>query len=331
MIQWPGARREETTATHRGIVLRAASGSYAVLDEAGVASCRARRRLHRPDPTWPEFPVPGDEVEWQLLGSSGAHREGIVEAVRPRRTEISRTRFGSKHVVVANLDRLAVVIAVREPTLDRGLLDRLLAMAERNGIESFVCFNKVDLIDPGELDSVRGVYERAGYRVVLTSAETGRGVGELRELLRGHEAAFMGPSGAGKSRLLGALQPGLKVRTGDVCEKTGLGRHTTTRVDLHRTDFGALLADTPGVREFGLWKLEPGELRDLFPEFRAPQEGCHFGGCLHVPEPECAVKAAVESGAIDAGRYRSYVAILDELRALAAEERARGPRRERER
>lgn len=310
-------------------MLRAASGRYVVLDQTGLVSCKARRRLHRPDATWPEFPVPGDAVEWRLLGGSSAHREGIVEAVHPRRSEICRTRSGAKHVVVANLDRLAVVVAVREPMLDRELLDRLLATAERNdGSESIVCFNKVDLVEPGELEPLGRIYEKAGYRVALTSAETGRGVDALRELLRGHAAAFMGPSGAGKSRLIAALQPGLKLRTGPVSEKTGQGRHTTTRVDLHRTDFGALLADTPGVREFGLWTLEPAELRHLFPEFRAVQGACQFAGCLHVPEPGCAVKAAVESGgAIDPGRYRSYVAILDELRALRAEEQARGPRR----
>src|SRR5262245_49944989 len=112
---------------HRGIVLRAHSGHYAVLDESGAVDCRARRRLERPDPGHPEFPVPGDEVGWRLLGGAGGHREGVIETVYPRRSEIARMRFGSRHVVVANLDRLVVVVAVREPALDRGLLDRLLA------------------------------------------------------------------------------------------------------------------------------------------------------------------------------------------------------------
>src|SRR5262245_26373509 len=113
------------TETHRGIVLRAESGRYVILDGQGIAECRARRRLGRPAADWPEFPVPGDDVEWRLLGGSSAKRHGIIEAVRPRRSEISRTRFGSKHVVVANLDQLVVVVSVRDPALDRGLLDRL--------------------------------------------------------------------------------------------------------------------------------------------------------------------------------------------------------------
>lgn len=304
--------------SERGIVLRAHSSLYSVMAGEETIECRARRRLQRETDDWPEFPVPGDEVQWTPLSSGGKPRQGLIEAVHPRRSEVSRTRFGAKHVVVANLDLLVVVIAVRDPGLDRGLLDRLLAIAERNRLPAVVCFNKIDLIDLSELDPVRAIYERAGYSVVCTAAKAGVGIEPLRELLRGRICALMGPSGAGKSRLVRALEPGLEIRTGDVSEKTGQGRHTTTRVDLHRTHFGALLADTPGVRDFSLWHLAPEELRELFPELRAKQDGCRFGGCLHVVEPDCAVKAAVDQGLIDPTRYRSYQAILDGL----AEERA---------
>jgi ribosome biogenesis GTPase len=312
---------------HRGIVLRAQSGHYVVLDDAGTATCRARRRLERPDSSWPEFPVPGDEVRWRLLGGAGNHRDGVIEAVQPRKSEIARTRFGSKHVLLANLERLVVVIAVREPALDRGLLDRLLAAAAHNGIEALLCLHKIDLLDEAamatQIAPIQAVYERAGYRVLCTSVETKAGIEALREALRGHVSGFMGPSGAGKSKLIDHLQPGLKLHTGPVSEKTGLGRHTTTRVDLHRTDFGALLADTPGVRDFGLWQLAPEALGELFPEFRAVPAGCHYAGCTHIPEPDCGVKTALEAGDIDRGRYRSYCAIFDELRAVATSSRDR--------
>ncbi len=315
----------------RGIVLRAHSGHYAVMDDAGVVNCRARRRLERPDSTYPEFPVAGDEVGWKLLDHGRERREGVIEIVYPRRTEIARTRFGARHVVVANLDRLVGVVAVREPPVDRGLLDRLLATAERSAIPALICLHKIDLVDASELRTLRGVYERAGYPVLLTSVVTGAGIEDLREALRGHTSAFMGPSGVGKSRLIAALQPGLELRTGDVSERTGQGRHTTTRVDLHPTGFGAYLADTPGVRDFGLWRLSPVELRDLFPEFRELQEHCRFAGCTHAPEPDCAVRKAVESGRIDAGRYRSYTVILDELRATSSLDREGRIRSERKR
>jgi len=291
-----------------------------------LVECRARRRLDRPTLDWPEFPVPGDEVEWRPTSSGGAP-EGIIEAVHPRRSEISRTRFGAKHVVVANLDLLVIVMAVREPQLDRGLLDRLLATAESAHIETLVCASKIDLADEAELRPIRAIYENAGYQVVVTSTATGAGIDALRELLRGRVAAFMGPSGAGKSRMLSALQPGLELRTGEVNSKSGQGRHTTTRVDLHRTEFGAVLADTPGVREFNLWQMEPEALPALFREFGRDGIECKFTPCTHIHEPECAVQRAVEKGAIDAGRYRSYTALYQELQVESSAAAARGPRR----
>ena len=296
-----------------GRVLTAHSGRYDVLGADGqITPCRARRRQRRPAPTWPPFPVPGDIVEWEPLERAGPG-SGIIVAVRPRRSEIARVRAGTKHVVVANLDRLVVVASVRRPALDRGLLDRLLATAERNRVTALVCLHKIDLAEAGECDAVHTVYERAGYDVLLTSAITGSGIPTLRDALRGHTSAFMGVSGAGKSRLITALQPGLVLRLGAVNDKSGQGRHTTTRVDLHRTDFGALLADTPGVREFNLWGLSPQDLGELFPEFRAFHAECRFTTCTHDHEPRCAVKAAVEAGRLDAGRYQSYLAIRADL------------------
>ncbi len=313
---------------HEGRVLRAHSARYKVVGADGhVATCRARRRLRRADPSWPAFPVAGDLVEWRPSGGEDAEYDGVIEAVRPRSSEIARTRGRDKHVVVANLDRLVVVVAVRRPALDRGLLDRLLATAERNHIPALVCLHKADLAAPDEFDATRAVYAGAGYPVFLTSVVEGTGIDALREALRGHVAAFMGPSGAGKSRLISALQPGLELRTGMVSEKSGQGRHTTTRVDLHPTDFGALLADTPGVRDFSLWRLAPEELRDLFPEFRELQENCHFATCTHDHEPRCAVKEAVEAEHIDSGRYRSYVSILESLREDARGQRSSGSRK----
>ena len=296
-----------------GRVLTAHSGRYDVLgDDGRFTRCRARKRMQRPEPTWPAFPVPGDIVQWQFV-ERGELRSGIIVAVRPRRSEIARVRAGTKHVVVANLDQLVVVASVRRPALDRGLLDRLLAVAEHNHITGVICLHKIDLAEPGECDGVRAVYENAGYTVLETSATTGSGIAALRDTLGGHTCAFMGVSGAGKSRLIAALQPGLVLRTGDVSERSGQGRHTTTRVDLHCTDFGAFLADTPGVREFGLWELPPHELRHAFREFHDVQETCRFAGCTHDHEPRCAVKEAVEAGHIDVGRYRSYLAILADL------------------
>ena len=301
-------------AETEGRVLTAHSSRYDVLGADGsVVPCRARRRMLRPDSTCPSFPVPGDMVVWQALEQAGA-KSGIILGVRPRHSEIARVRSGEKHVVLANLDRLVIVVAVQRPSLDRGLLDRLLTTAERNRIDAMICLHKFDLVEPGECDDIRRVYERAGYPVLPTSCTSGEGIEELRMALKDHLSAFMGASGAGKSHLISSLQPGLSLRTGMVSEVSGQGRHTTTRVDLHRTEFGALLADTPGVREFSLWGLQQEELRDLFPEFRDLQPQCHYATCTHDHEPRCAVKDAVAAGDVDSGRYRSYVAILTSLR-----------------
>jgi ribosome biogenesis GTPase len=288
--------------------------------------CRARRSLKRPDPSWPEFPVPGDVVDWQPLQETGK-RTGVIEAVHPRSSEIARERAGHrKQVVVANLDQLVAVIALRDPSLDRGLLDRLLATGESTAIRVRICLHKVDLVQAAEFEELQRIYEDAGYAVLFTSAKTGQGIEELRAVLRGHLTAFMGPSGAGKSRLNTELQPGLQMKTGMVNERTGHGKHTTTRVELHPTDFGAILADTPGVRGFSLWDMSPGDLGRLFPEVRRYQDECHYAGCQHDSEPDCAVKQRVESGAIDAGRYRSYRVTLDELRIAQKEADSKGKR-----
>ena len=224
---------------------------------------------------------------------------------------------------------MIAVIAVRSPQLDRGLLDRLLAAAERSQISVRICLHKIDLAEPGEFEAVRRIYEAAGYPVLYTSAETGEGLEDLKAVLKQHITAFMGPSGAGKSRVITELQPGLQLKTGFVSEKTGQGRHTTTRVELHPTHFGALLADTPGVREFSLWDLAPEDLPGLFPEIRRYQEQCRFSSCSHTHEPDCAVKQHVESAEIDSGRYRSYRVILEELQLTQKENDARGKRRRR--
>jgi ribosome biogenesis GTPase len=311
-----------------GRVLRAISSRYEVLDEGRErVLCRARRRLERPDSSWPTFPVPGDLVEWHW-SRSGGEQTGVIVAVRPRTSEIARERSGRrKHVVVANLDQLVAVVAMRDPKLDRGLLDRLLAAAERTGVHVRICFHKADLVEPGAFDAIGDVYKAAGYPLLYTSVKTGQGVPELRAALRDHITAFMGPSGAGKSHLISALQPGLRLKTGEVSEKSGRGQHTTTRVELHPTDFGGLLADTPGLRDLSLWDLAPEQLAGLFPEIQRVQENCRFTGCQHDQEPDCAVKRGVESGSIDPGRYRSYLVTLEELRQVARETARRGPRR----
>jgi len=258
--------------------------------------------------------VPGDRVEV----SAGVDGACVIEERLPRRTALSRRLPGARRpteqVIIANADQLVAVASLEAPPLNRRLLDRFLVIAEDAGLDSVVVLNKTDLVKEGDWVAVREAYERAGYEVVSACALDGAGVDRLATLLEDRLSVFAGASGAGKSSLLNAIEPGLGIKVKEVSAKTGKGRHTTSNVTVFRVRGGALVADTPGFRELGLWRIRPEDLDQLFPEFGDLIPRCRFGGCNHGPEPGCAVKAAVDAGAVDAERYESYLRLLTELR-----------------
>jgi ribosome biogenesis GTPase len=191
------------------------------------------------------------------------------------------------------------------------MLDRLLVLAENNDLPAIICANKVDLLpDEQEAQKLFGVYEEIGYPVLYTSAHTGQGVEALAERLSGRLSVLSGPSGVGKSSLLNAVQPDLGLAVREISEATGKGRHTTVGVRLWPLDGGGYVADTPGLREAGFFDIEPEELAWHFVEIRPFLSDCRFSSCTHTHEPDCAVKAAVESGAINEVRYDSYCRLL---------------------
>jgi ribosome biogenesis GTPase len=216
---------------------------------------------------------------------------------------------------VANLDRLWVVVSLAQPPLNRRFLDRILAACSHQSIDSGVILNKIDLPDATDPGPLREVYESIGCPVHVCSAESGAGLSGLAADLGGRIQAFVGLSGVGKSSLLSAIQPGLDLRVASVGEKGGgHGRHTTTASQLFWLDrVEGWVADTPGMREFGLWGMFKKELSDGFVEIRERAVDCRFRDCLHRSEPGCAVTEAVERSEIDAERYASYAALLDEL------------------
>jgi ribosome biogenesis GTPase len=218
-----------------------------------------------------------------------------------------------EQVIVANAEQLVAVASLSSPKLNRRFLDRYLVVAEDAGLSSIVVMNKMDLVSEDDWRPHADAYERAGYTVIPTCALDGRGVDELKMHLRGLFSVFAGQSGAGKSSLLNAIEPGLGIRVREVSEATNKGKHTTSNVTVFPLGDGTLVADTPGFRELGLWRVHPDDLDQLFPEFQEYIPLCKFSGCNHSPEPECAVKAAVESGEIDAERYDSYLRLLRDL------------------
>ena len=259
--------------------------------------------------------VIGDRVE--VLESDGAV---TVETPLPRRSVMVRRGASGRKpkVLAANLDRVFIVVAV-EPAPHAQLLDRLFVVAEASGIPPVLVINKVDL--PGGsavVEPLAARYAAVGYPVLPVSARTGAGIDTLAHLLCSGTSALIGPSGVGKSTLLNRVEPGLRLRTGDLSGRTRTGRHTTVSARLLDLACGGAVADTPGFSDVGLWEMDPAALDDCFPELRSLKGSCRFRGCAHAHEPGCAVRDAVTEGSVAVERFDSYLALREEAVAAAA-------------
>lgn len=289
-----------------GLIVRAQSGFFEVMTDRGRIQTQLRGRLKR-GPRTGDAAALGDHVQVSLLEDG----TGIIEQVLPRHRVLSRQAPGRKaeQVIVANPDQVVLVIACADPDPNFRMLDRLLVAAERERIPARICANKIDLVVERAARAEFGEYDRLGYPVHYASAVTGKGVKGLRKALAGKVSVFAGPSGVGKSSLLNSIQPGLGLRTADVSQVTGKGTHTTVVPELLALDVGGYVADTPGLRAFALWDIEPEEVDAYFPELRHLVAECAFSDCTHLHEPGCAVIAAVERGQVSPERYDSYCRI----------------------
>lgn len=305
-------------STREGTVIRATAGHLLVAVGSTLWRCRLRGRLKKGPRQSQTLAVVGDRVRLLVMDETADPPTGVVEDVLPRRNRISRMaarRSGGQveQVLMANLDQVVAVQSVVEPTPQTGFVDRLLVAAERFGVGGVLILNKWDLV-PEDDDRERWQYYAGlGYRVIFTSAETGLGVESLREVLTGRISLLIGASGVGKSSLLNVMEPNLGLRVNEVTGKTGLGRHTTTRTELFPLAGGGFIADSPGIRGFDPWDIDPLDVRDYFPDFHQPQQGCHFRTCLHRDEPSCGVKTAVLKGEIPVWRHQAYLALLRDL------------------
>lgn len=246
--------------------------------------------------------VAGDLVAFTPSGPE----EGVIERVEPRRSIVSRTSRNRQHILVSNVDQLLIVTSAAEPGLKPNLIDRLLVEAERMQIPPIICINKIDLIDPADLQPLAGVFGQMGYEVILMSATKGIGVDRLRRLVKGKESVVAGQSGVGKSSLLNAIEPGLELKVGRVSTENEKGRHTTTVAKLIPLESGGYVVDTPGIRQFQLWDVVPEEVASYYRDIRPYVSHCRFANCTHQHEADCAVKDAVADGHLDVRRYESY-------------------------
>jgi ribosome biogenesis GTPase len=286
-----------------GLIVTAQSGLFEVETARGLYTAQLRGRLKESDAST-DLAALGDRVKVRLLD----HGQAVIEEVAERTRVLSRQAPARdrEQIIVANPDQVFFVMACADPPPNPRMLDRLLVAAEREGIPAIICANKLDLVDERDCRAVFDRYPPIGYPVLYTSAKLGSGIDKIRERLQDHISVFAGPSGVGKTSLLNAIQPGLALRTGTIREGTRKGKHTTVSLKLVRLDSGGYIADTPGVKAFALWDIEPEELDAYFPEIRDRVANCSFSDCSHLHEPDCAVLEAVGRGEIDPGRYDSY-------------------------
>ena len=262
--------------------------------------CKARGRFRKDGVT----PVPGDRTIFHME----ADGEGLLAEILPRKNMLIRP-------VVANVDKLMIVLSASLPRPDFMLVDKLLVQCEVLGITPVLIFNKCDDCDEAPCRAMVRQYAPAGYRIITASARIGIGTEVIRNEIRDNVCCFAGQSAVGKSSLLNALLPELNLPVGGLSEKTDRGKHTTRHAELWRACGGAL-ADTPGFSLLDLMELEPQDLGKYYPEMRQCLGECRFAECLHISEPGCAVKTLLEQGGLSRERYERYGAFLQELKAL---------------
>ncbi len=308
-----------------GLVVKEQSGFFWVeVSDGTIYMCTLRGRLME-EAQSSDIAAIGDRVRISVLEEDGTDvLKGVIEAVLPRKSALSKAarttgkrgagQAEREHVIIANADQSLFVFAAAKPAPDFRVLDRLLVAWEASDIEEVgIVINKVDLEDPTNIEQMMSPYVRMGYTILYTSAVDGRGIEALKAKLAGKISVFTGPSGVGKTSLLNRIQPGLGRAVRAVSHVTNEGTHTTRDSALIKLDMGGYIADTPGMRNMALWDVEPDELDGYFIDIAQYVGQCRFSDCTHQREPGCAVRAAVEDGAIAESRYRNYLHLRQEL------------------
>jgi ribosome biogenesis GTPase len=303
----------------KGIVYKSTGSWYSVRDEAGKFwNARIKGKMKIDDAISSTNPVAvGDEVIFDIEDEKV--NTAIIKEVSQRNNYIVRVsphNKNQKHIIAANLDAALIIATIADPRTSLGFIDRYLITAEAYHIPTIIVINKLDRLKPKHeqiLEHWKEVYEGAGYEIYPIVALEKDTIAALAERLKGHTVLFSGHSGVGKSTLINQLLPGAALRTQEVSDWSGKGQHTTTFAEMFDLPQGGKIIDTPGVKEFGLIDFEKEELSQYFPEMRAVMNNCKFNNCLHLNEPDCAVKDGVNDGSISQDRYVSYLTIMDTI------------------
>ena len=298
-----------------GTVYKSTGSWYTVItDDEKSFLCRIKGKFRTQSITSTNPVAVGDRVRFAVEKDS----KGVISEILPRKNYIVRKSVNlSKqiHILAANVDVAFLMVTLNNPVTYPAFIDRFLASAEAFQVDVVLLFNKEDTYSEAELTELRALksdYEKIGYQCLEISALYGHQVDAVKDLMKDKVCMLSGHSGVGKSTLVNALAPGLKLKTAEISEQHQQGQHTTTFAEMHPLDFGAKIIDTPGIRGFGMIDFNKEELGDYFREFFALKDQCKFNNCLHLDEPKCAIKAAVESGEIAPSRYKSYLQMLED-------------------
>lgn len=301
-----------------GTVYKSTGSWYQVKsDEGNFYQCRIKGKFRIKGIKSTNPVAVGDRVEFKLEEQSSEEEEtGVITGIHERENYIIRKSVNlskQTHIIASNIDQAFLLVTLNNPPTFTTFIDRFLVTAEAYGIKAILLFNKIDTYTDEELDEVKylaAMYRSIGYECLGISAKSGKNVDKVKELMRDKTSMISGHSGTGKSTLINAIEPKLDLKTMKISEQHRQGQHTTTFAEMFDLDFGARIIDTPGIKGFGVVDIEKEELGDYFPEFFERKQDCKFNNCLHIDEPQCAVKEALEAGEIPWSRYKSYLQIL---------------------
>ena len=293
----------------QGKIIKGVGGFYYIhLPDNRIFECKAKGVFRNQNIK----PTVGDNVLMDIIDEQAL--TGNIVDILPRENSLIRP-------MVSNVDQAVIIFALSDPKPNFNLLDRFLIMMDRQDVKTIICFNKADLVHYEEADKLKIIYEACGYDVIITSTYSKAsldskecGVEALQSLIKGKTTVFAGPSGVGKSSLLNALNPNANAQTGSISEKIKRGKHTTRHSELIWVGEDTYIMDTPGFSSLFVEKMECEDLKEYYSEFVRYQKDCRFNGCVHINEPDCGVKNALEAGEISSLRYENYKQLYDELK-----------------